>query len=110
MRRTEPSTATACCLHACSTPPCTGSTAIFLNVVAAMGGPWALPRWFDEHDNVIARRAPDRLAREAGIGRSAARWYDPSSFQGDHDGRSETRPEPAGLDGEARQPLYFERR
>jgi hypothetical protein len=42
------STATGDCLRAYSIPPCTGSTAIFLNAVAATGGPWALPRWPDE--------------------------------------------------------------
>jgi len=47
-RKTAVSTATGCCLRACSIPPCTGSTAIFLNAVAATGGPWALPRWPDE--------------------------------------------------------------
>ena len=46
-RRTAVSTATGCCLRAYSIPPCTGSTAIFLNAVAATGGPWALPRWPD---------------------------------------------------------------
>ena len=36
--------------------------------------------------NVVTLQAPNRLALEAGIGRSAARWYVSSSFEGGYDG------------------------
>src|SRR6516164_9731448 len=47
-RRTAASTATGCCSLACSIPPGTGSTAIFLRAAGAMAGRWALPRSSDE--------------------------------------------------------------
>jgi hypothetical protein len=36
--------------------------------------------------NVVTLQAPSRLALEAGIGRSAARWYIPRNFEGGHNG------------------------
>src|SRR5262249_15000786 len=70
-RRTAVSTATDCCLRAYSIPPCTGSTAIFLNAVAATGGPWALPSWPDELRPHLARNQRRRIILPTG-GRQAA--------------------------------------
>src|SRR5262249_40409854 len=48
-------------LRAYSIPPCTGSTAIFLNAIAATGGPWALRRWLDKGPPQLAQK--ERITR-----------------------------------------------
>jgi hypothetical protein len=38
------------------------------------------------NSNVVTLQAPNRLAFETGIGRSAVRWYIPRNSEGGHDG------------------------